>query len=441
VTKVALATLGCKVNQYESAGLIEALKKKGFVHVPFNTSADIYIVNTCTVTGKTDYQSRQLIRRAHRKNPSASIIVTGCYAQIASKELAILPGVKAIVGTEHKEDIPDMIHTMTNVEQQIIVSDIGSKKECTGLTVSEFPGHTRAFLKIQDGCDAFCSYCIIPYARGHSRSLPEEAVMKRIKTLSGSGYREIVLTGIHLGNYGYDLSPQTSLLNLLKKIEQSQAVERLRLSSIEPMEITDELIDYIRASQTICRHLHVPLQSGDDAVLQLMNRNYTTDRFRERIETIMDAIPEMAIGVDVMVGFPGEGEEEFNNTRTFIERLPVAYLHVFPYSERPGTAALTLPGQVQESQKKDRGKLLRDIGKKKRIDYNTKFIGKELSVLVEDTADRETGLMKGFSDNYIPVLISNGNGSLANHIVTIVADKAEGGKIRGYKIQTSEREN
>ncbi|MBT8491074.1 MAG: tRNA (N(6)-L-threonylcarbamoyladenosine(37)-C(2))-methylthiotransferase MtaB, partial [Deltaproteobacteria bacterium] len=378
------------------------------------------------------------IRRAHRNNPSASIIVTGCYAQIASEDLAILPGVKAIVGTENKADIPDMIHTMTNVAQQIIVSDIRLKKKCTDLIVSKFPGHTRAFLKVQDGCDAFCSYCIIPYARGRSRSLPEEEVMKRIKTLSDSGYREIVLTGIHLGNYGYDLSPQTGLLNLLKKIEQSQAIERLRLSSIEPMEITNELIDYIRASQTICRHLHVPLQSGDDSVLQLMNRTYTADLFRERIETIMDAIPEMAIGVDVMVGFPGEGEQEFNNTRTFIERLPVAYLHVFPYSQRPGTAALTLPGQVLGSLKKERGKLLRDIGKKKRVDYNTKFIEKELSVLVEDTTDRETGLMKGFSDNYIPVLISNGNRSLANHIVTIVADNSEGGKIRGHKIATSE---
>ncbi|MBN2514698.1 MAG: tRNA (N(6)-L-threonylcarbamoyladenosine(37)-C(2))-methylthiotransferase MtaB [Deltaproteobacteria bacterium] len=438
MTKVALATLGCKVNQYESAGLIEALKKKGFIHVPFNTSADIYIVNTCTVTGKTDYQSRQLIRRAHRINPSASIIATGCYAQVASGDLAVLPGVRAIVGTEHKENIPDMIHTMTDVEQQIIVSDIGSKKKCTGLTVSEFLGHTRAFLKIQDGCDAFCSYCIIPYARGRSRSLPEEEVMKQIETLSGSGYREIVLTGIHLGNYGHDLSQQTSLLNLLEKIEQSQAVERLRLSSIEPMEVTDELIDYMKASQTICRHIHIPLQCGDDAVLQLMNRNYTADRFRERIETIMDAIPEIAIGIDVMVGFPGEGEREFNNTRTFIERLPVAYLHVFPYSQRPGTAALTLQGQVRESLKKERGKLLRDIGKKKRMDYNAKFIGKELSVLVEDTKDRETGLMKGFSDNYIPVLISNGNRSMANHIVTIVADNTEGGKIRGHKIETSE---
>ena len=437
MTKFALATLGCKVNQYESAGLIEELKKKGYVHVPFNTHADIYIVNTCTVTGKTDYQSRQLIRRAHRNNPSASIIVTGCYAQIASEDLAILPGVKAIVGTEHKAAIPDMIETITNVEQQIIVSDIRLKAKYTDLTVSKFPGHTRAFLKIQDGCDAFCSYCIIPYARGRSRSLPEEEVMQRIKTLSGSGYREIVLTGIHLGNYGYDLSPQTGLLNLLKKIEQSQTIERLRLSSIEPMEITNELIDHIRASQTICRHLHVPLQSGDDSVLQLMNRAYTVDLFRERIETIMDAIPEMAIGVDVIVGFPGEGEQEFNNTRTFIERLPVAYLHVFPYSQRPGTAASTLPGQVHGSLKKERGKLLRDIGKKKRVDYNKKFIEKELSVLVEDTTDRETGLMKGFSDNYIPVLISNGNRSLANHIVTIVADNLKGGKIRGHKIATS----
>ena len=435
--KVALTTLGCKVNQYESAGIIEELEGRGFSIVPFNSEADIYIVNTCTVTAKTDYQSRQLIRRANRKNPSASIIVTGCYAQIAPQELAALPGVKVVVGIEGKENIPDMINDMAREEPRIILSDIGLKKNYSGLPVTQFPGHTRAFLKVQDGCNSFCSYCIIPYARGRSRSLPEEDVMEQICKLSSSGYREIVLTGIHLGHYGHDLSPGTSLLELLKKIEDHNAIERLRISSIEPMEVTDEMIAHIKDSSIICRHLHIPMQSGDNKILNSMKRNYDTDRFRSRIEKIINAIPGMAIGIDVLVGFPGEGEEEFKNTREFIESMPLAYLHVFPYSKRPGTEASTLPDHVQESLKKERGKILRDIGKRKRIEYNRRFIGKELSVLVENTKDRETGSMKGFSDNYIPVLIPDINLSMANHILGVTAQSLMGGKIVGRKITNS----
>jgi len=330
-----------------------------------------------------------------------------------------------------------MINDMAREEPRIILSDIGLKKNYSGLPVTQFPGHTRAFLKVQDGCNSFCSYCIIPYARGRSRSLPEEDVMEQICKLSSSGYREIVLTGIHLGHYGHDLSPGTSLLELLKKIEDHNAIERLRISSIEPMEVTDEMIAHIKDSSIICRHLHIPMQSGDNKILNSMKRNYDTDRFRSRIEKIINAIPGMAIGIDVLVGFPGEGEEEFKNTREFIESMPLAYLHVFPYSKRPGTEASTLPDHVQESLKKERGKILRDIGKRKRIEYNRRFIGKELSVLVENTKDRETGSMKGFSDNYIPVLIPDINLSMANHILGVTAQSLMGGKIVGRKITNS----
>lgn len=431
MVRIAVATLGCKVNQYESAGIIEELEKRGAEIVPFDEPADVYIVNTCTVTGRTDYQSRQLIRKANRKNPSASIVVTGCYAQTSHKALSSLPGVKLIVGMEDKEVIPDMIDNVAGTEQRIVISDIGLKKTCSDLPVTRFPGRTRAFLKIQDGCDSFCSYCIIPYARGRSRSLPEKKVIRRMELLAGSGYREVVLTGIHIGNYGRDFTPPSGLSDLLKKIDDKGIIERLRISSIEPLEVTDDMINLIKTSQTICRHLHIPLQNGDDNILRLMKRNYDTNRFKDLVKKILDSVPEMAIGTDVMVGFPKEGEKEFENTLKFIEETPFSYLHVFPYSKRPGTEASGMSGQVQEIVKKNRGKILRDTGKRKREEFNERFIGKRLSVLVEDARDGKTGLMKGFSDNYIPVLIRNGKPASVNRIVEVVAENTADGKIIG----------
>ena len=432
--KIAITTLGCKVNQYESAGIIEKLAERGFVNVPFSNSADIYIINTCTVTARTDYQSRQLIRKAYRKNPEASIIVTGCYAQIAPGELSRLPGVAAVVGNSEKENIPDIIQNMVNGKQQILVGDIGQARNISGLAVTKFPKHTRAFLRIQDGCNSFCSYCIIPYSRGRSRSLPEKDALDRIEILERAGHREIVLSGIHLGAYGEDLSPPTSLLNLLKRIEENKIVERLRLSSIEPTEVTDEMIFHIRGSQIICPHLHIPLQSGDNKILSLMKRNYSTELFKDLIGKLLVAVPDMAIGIDVMAGFPGEGEKEFENTLEFIEALPVAYLHVFPYSKRPGTQSVDLPGHIKEDVKKRRGEILRMLGKRKRAAFAERFIGKRLSVLIESKKDRDTGLQKGFSENYIPVLITNNTSSLANNIVDVIADHTKEGKILGRKI-------
>ncbi|MCD6486065.1 MAG: tRNA (N(6)-L-threonylcarbamoyladenosine(37)-C(2))-methylthiotransferase MtaB [Syntrophobacterales bacterium] len=419
---VAVATLGCKVNHYESAGIIEKLEADGISVVPFTSPADVYIVNTCTVTAKTDFQSRQLVRRAHRTNPAAPIIVTGCYAQTAPHELAELPGVRMVAGTEMKEKIPVIIQNITTEKQLINVSDIGLKRTLSDLPVTRFPGQTRAYLKIQDGCNAFCSYCIIPYARGRSRSLPQEDVIRQIQGLTETGHREIILTGIHIGEYGHDLPSSTSLLNLLKKIEEQTDLERLRVSSINPTEISDDMINHIRNSKIICRHLHISLQSGDDYILKSMKRHYSTDLFRGLVEKLQAAIPEIAIGTDVITGFPGEGEKEFLNTVGFIENLRLAYLHVFPYSQRPGTAASSFPDQVIKSVKKERSALLRDTDNRKRLKFNSGFIGKKLSVLVEGSRDKETGYVKGFSDNYVPVVIPEGDMSLANHIVQITGD-------------------
>ena len=427
--KVAISTLGCKVNQYESAGILERLDKGVFLQVPFNTKADCYIINTCTVTSRTDYQSRQLIRRAIRTNPDASVIVTGCYAQVAPHDIARIPGVTFVLGNAEKEHIPEIIKHIVKGDPQVLVSDICKARELSGFSPLKFPGHTRAFLKIQDGCNSFCSYCIVPYARGPSRSLPESEVFNKIDMLARSGYKEIVLTGIHLGAYGQDHIPPSSLFNILERVENNKTVERLRLSSIEITEVTDDVIRLMKKGTVICRHLHIPFQSGDDNILSAMKRNYDSIFFKNRLEEICRAIPDIALGTDVMVGFPSEREEEFNNTLRLIEELPVAYLHVFPYSERPGTVALRLPGRVNEAAKKRRSEILRNVGREKRKTFAERFIGQKLTVLVEDKKDKETGCMKGFSDNYIPVLIRNGNSSLVNSIVNVIPDDSRDGKL------------
>ncbi|MCG7855154.1 MAG: tRNA (N(6)-L-threonylcarbamoyladenosine(37)-C(2))-methylthiotransferase MtaB [Methanoregulaceae archaeon] len=429
--RVAVATLGCKVNHYESAGIVEELKAQGVSVVPFTSQADLYIVNTCTITAKTDFQSRQLVRRAYRTNPSAQIIVTGCYAQIAPQELAALPGVRMVAGTEIKERLPGIIQGVTGKEQRIDVGDISLKRIFSDLPVTRFPGQTRAYLKVQDGCNAFCSYCIIPYARGRSRSLPEENVIRQIHTLTQAGHREIILTGICLGAYGLDLPSPTDLLRLIEKIEQHTDIERLRISSLNPSDISDEMIDHLKGSKILCRHLHLSLQSGDDRILSLMHRNYTAGQVNGLVMKLQSAISEIAIGMDVITGFPGEGEEEFQSTVRFIQNIRLAYLHVFPYSRRPGTKASSLPDQVMKSVSKERAAILRDIGNRKRTAFNSEVLGKELSVLVEGTGDKETGWMKGFSDNYVPVLIPEGDPSLANHVVLVTANRMIKEKVVG----------
>ena len=375
--KVAISTLGCKVNQYESAGIMEMLDKSIYVSVPFNAKADCYIINTCTVTGRTEYQSRNLIRRAIRTNPDACIIVTGCYAQVAPHDLAGIPGVTLVAGNAEKDHIPRLMERLVKGDPQLLVSDIRKARKFSGLNPLKFAGHTRAFLKIQDGCNSFCSYCIVPYARGHSRSLPYMDVLKEIETLARSDYREIVLTGIHLGVYGQDLAPPSNLYEIMKHVDRNRLVRRLRLSSIEITEISDDMMRLIAEGATLCKHLHIPLQSGDDVILSAMKRNYDSAFFKNRLQVITQAIPDIALGLDVMVGFPGEGEKQFGNTLRLIAELPIAYLHVFPYSERPGTVASGLPGKVDERVKKRRGEILRKLGQEKRNAFARRFVGKE----------------------------------------------------------------
>lgn len=426
--RVAVTTLGCKVNQCESAGIAAAMTARGMTLVPFEAEADCYIVNTCTVTGKTDDQSRRLIRRAIRRNPAAAVLVTGCYAQRAPEEIARISGVRIVAGNAEKSRLPDLIETLAREkEAQIHIGDIRRHRRFSSLGAAAVPGHTRAFLKIQDGCDARCSYCIVPGVRGPSRSLPPAEVRDGIASLAESGFREVVLSGIHLGAYGRDLQPATDLARLLGQIVEERPVGRLRLSSIEPREISSELLSLIASSGILCRHLHIPLQSGDDGILAAMNRDYDAAFFRNLIGHIEALLPGIAIGVDVMVGFPGETETAFARTQSLVEALPLAYLHVFPYSRRPGTPAASMPGQIPEADKQRRVERLRTLGAAKRRTFAERFIGEPLAVLIEGKRDKSTGLLTGFSDNYLPVICSGATD--ANQIVSARAVAFRNGRL------------
>jgi threonylcarbamoyladenosine tRNA methylthiotransferase MtaB len=429
--KVGLTTLGCKVNQCESAALAEDLQQKDYVLVPFNSIADVYIINTCTVTAFSDFQARQLIRRAHRANPQAKIIVTGCYAQIAAADIATLEGVTLVVGNDQKDTVPELLQSGGTKACRIFTSDIFQQKEFRSMPPFRFMDRTRAFLKIQDGCNSFCSYCIVPFARGKSRSMPQQEVLSAVANLSGQGYREIVLTGIHLGAYGHDFNPQANLTNIIHRIIDQTLNTRIRLSSIEPREITDDLLHLFHKKDIICPHLHIPLQSGNDNILKLMKRDYDAAFYRKLIEKITATVNDVAIGVDVMVGFPSEGEEEFNSTLRLLQDLPVAYLHVFPYSERPQTLAQKIQPKVTASIKKERAAMLRSLGAKKRKEFTLRFLGKKLEVLVEKIKDKKTGLMNGFSQNYLPVLIDKSDSSLLNKVVMVQTQNIRDGKLYG----------
>jgi len=406
---VAIATLGCKTNQFESAAMEERLQAAGYRVVPFEAGADLVIVNTCTVTAATDAQSRNLVRRARRLNGSCRVVVTGCYAQVDPQALLAIPGVSLVLGNEEKRDLLDLLDAGATAPA-VQVSEIRQVAEAKVLPISSFAERSRAFVQIQSGCDAFCSYCIIPYARGRSRSVSSDAVVGQVRELLAAGYPEIVLTGIHIGGYGADLAPPTSLLALVRRLEAETAVRRLRLGSIEPTEIPPELIETVAASSVLCPHFHIPLQAGDDAVLARMNRHYTTAFFRQLVQSIRDRMPQAAIGLDVIAGFPGESEAEFANTLRLLQELPVTHLHVFPFSRRPGTPAATMPGQLPGDVIRERAARLRELGEAKLAAFASGFVGSTLEVVVEGGRDGEGGLCRGLSRNYLAVRFAGEEG-------------------------------
>ncbi len=339
-----MVTFGCKVNQYESAGMAEALTRLGFVSQPLNVAPDLVLVNTCTVTARADQQARQTIRRLARQHPGAQIWVTGCYAQRAPEAIASLPGVTNIFGNREKASLTEIFASEgRTLAPRVQVQGFGDREPFQAWQVSHFPGHTRAWLKVQEGCSHACSYCIVPSVRGPGRSLSSEGVVSSLEALAAAGFQEVVLTGIDLGQYGKDLHPLSSLALLLRSLSHGPWPFRIRLSSLEPQEITAELMKALSAFPYLCPHFHLPLQSGAPAVLQAMGRPYQPGHFRALVMELHRRFPTAALGLDVMVGFPGETAADFEATRTLVETLPVAYLHVFPFSPRPGTQAQTLP--------------------------------------------------------------------------------------------------
>lgn len=414
--RVAITTLGCKTNQYESAAMIEQLEQAGYLVVPFNEMPDIYVVNSCTVTARTDTETRRLIRRARRMNPLARIVATGCYAQVAPGELERMPELDSVLGNREKQEIAALLESTASK-----VSDIFSGQEGEPLKLSSFAEHTRAFLQVQNGCNSFCSYCIVPYARGRSRSVLPGDVLEGVRTLALNGYKEIVLTGIHLGAYGMDLAPETSLTELIKKIDVERLVPRLRIGSLEPNEVDDKLLSLISESGIICPHLHLPLQSGSDTVLKRMGRQYTAAFFRELITKISTALPDAFIGVDIIAGFPGETEAEFEDTVILLEDLPVSDLHVFPFSSRPGTEAAGMTGQLPPRVIKERAACLRGIAEQKKIAFLGGLVGHNLDVLVQGF-DSSTGFCNGLSRNYAGVSFAGENGFINRELNVMILD-------------------
>ncbi len=392
--------MGCKVNQYETDGIAVELIKNGWVQVKECGLAEVAIINTCTVTARAATQSRQAIRSIIRNNPGIRMIVTGCHAQTAQKQIQEIQGVDAVVGHKDKFSIAKAILSGNSFPDQIPEMDLVFHSFEPAVTGN----NTRAYLKIQDGCNSFCSYCIVPYARGRSRSMSKKEVMNHLYSLENQGYKEAVLTGIHTGAWGLELDQPSTLGTLLKSILQERPIHRIRLSSIEPKELTDEIILLAKEHKGFCDHFHIPLQSGDDAILKRMGRPYDTAYFKELVLKIHQQIPFAAIGVDVMLGFPGESDEAFEGACQFIRDLPVSYLHVFPFSPREGTPAFDFKDRIPPDIAKKRCAIMRRIGEKKRKTFQDSNKNRRLVAVVQEKRDKATGLLKGVTSNYLPLL-------------------------------------
>ncbi len=419
--KVSITTLGCKVNQYESASFASSFRQAGCSLVDEDEGPDIIVINTCTVTGKAGAQSRQLIRRAARKNPEAKIVITGCHAQMDAQNLIGMEGLEessvCIVGNGNKHLLVNTALQQESPDLAMVMTNISTKKEICELPVTQFPGRTRAYLKVQDGCDSYCTYCIVPYTRGHSRSLSLDSVLWQAREFERQGYQEIVVTGIHVGLYGKDLDEGNDIATLMETLCDTTPGIRYRLSSIEPNEISSQLLGLIATRQNFMPHFHIPLQSGDNDILKVMNRRYTTSAFKKTVQLCRDKLPDAAIGIDILVGFPGETEDSFNRTYCFLQELDCTYLHVFPYSRRPGTVAADFNNQVEKAVKTQRVAELRQLDLQKKKSFYQRMIGSTRNVLVESQRDKQ-GRLKGFSDNYIPLRFQ-GDDKLINHIVPV----------------------
>jgi threonylcarbamoyladenosine tRNA methylthiotransferase MtaB len=430
---VAIATLGCKLNQYDTTELQALLEAAGFHVVPFDTPAQVYVVNTCTVTARADHSGRQAVRRAISRNPDAVVVVTGCYAQTNPDALAAIRGVDLILGTQDKYALPGLLAEARKRARPLVrVGDVFGAAPAPVVPLRRFaPGYTRAFVKVQDGCQHRCSFCIVPFARGGSRSRAVEAVVEQVEALVAAGYREVVLTGVDLGHYGWDLAPRISLAALGRRVLEVPGLRRLRLSSVLPAYFGEELIELVAGDRRVCRHLHVPLQSGSDRVLRAMRRPYNVRLYRALVERLAGAVPDLGLGTDVITGFPGETDGDFAETEALVAALPFTYLHVFSYSDRRGTEAARLAGpRVRPEVIRRRTSRLRRLGATKQAAFRRAQVGRVVDVLVLEHRDRETGRLLGLTDNYLEVVF-DGPDALMRHFARVGVAGADGTRLGG----------
>lgn len=441
---MAFFTLGCKVNQEETASLEELFRGCGYEVCDFGEEADVYIVNTCAVTHLAARKSRQMLRRAASRNPAALVVALGCYSQVSPEEVLSLPGVDLAIGTQGRARTVELVEEALRRKREGLspkvnaVRPYSGKAEFEELPLSLPRARTRAFLKIEDGCEQFCTYCLVPFARGPVRSLPPERVKERFEQLLDRGFREIVLTGIHTSAYGRDLGEKVSLASLLRELLEVPGEFRIRLSSVEPGEVSDELLDVVASSPKACRHLHIPLQSGDDEILALMGRPYTSTQYRGLFEKITEKIPGVAVTTDILVGFPGETERHFENSYTFVASLPFRDLHVFKYSLRPGTPAASFPDQVSPSEKERRSNAFLRLAGELSRSFASRFLGAELLCLVEREAQDKPGFLEALSDNYLRLHFPAPPGAdLKGRFCLVRAERLVGGDLlEGALVQT-----
>ncbi|MEI3337280.1 MAG: tRNA (N(6)-L-threonylcarbamoyladenosine(37)-C(2))-methylthiotransferase MtaB [Clostridium sp.] len=423
--KVAFSTLGCRVNQYESEAMAEKFIREGYEVVDFSEIADVYVINTCTVTNMGDKKSRQIISKARRLNNNAIIAVVGCYSQMAPKEVSEIEGVDVVLGTRNKGDVVYYVNKARDEEKvQVHVEGVLKNKKFEDLNIEEYQDKTRAFLKIQDGCNRFCTYCAIPYARGSVCSKEPRKVIDEVKKLASHGFKEVILSGIHTASYGLDLDGNITLIDLIEDIEKIHGIERVRIGSIEPAFFTNEVIEKIKGFKKLCPHFHLSLQSGCNTVLKRMNRRYTAEEYEHIVNILRDNIKDVSISTDVIVGFPGETEEEFNETYEFLKRIKLTKTHIFKYSPRKGTRAAEMKGQLDGKIKEERSKALIALNDINEENFIKKYINKNVKVLLEQEVKGKENIFEGYTENYIKVQVEKPENIKSGDIIECRIEKA-----------------
>ena len=434
--KVAFATLGCRVNMYESEAMTEKFVREGYEVVDFTEIADVYVVNTCSVTNMGDKKSRQIIGRARRLNPDAIIAVVGCYSQIAPKEVSGIEGVDVVLGTRNKGDIVYYVNKAIDEKKpQIQVGGVLRNKHFEELKIEDYRDKTRAFLKIQDGCNRFCAYCLIPYTRGAVCSKDFNSVLDEIRKLAEHGFKEVILSGIHTASYGLDLEGNVNLVTLLEEIEKIDGIERVRRGSIEPAFFSDDVVEKVKNMKKLCPQFHLSLQSGCDATLKRMNRRYTAAEYERIVNVLRENLKDASITTDVIVGFPGETDEEFNETYEFLKRNKLTKTHIFKFSPRTGTKAADMKDQIDGNKKEERSKNLIELNEKNERSFTESLIGREMGVLIEQEVKGENGIYEGYTRNFVKVHVDGISKNDIGNIVKVKLLKSKGDYAEGKVIK------